>query len=82
MKFKDIKESVVRKRAVRAGKMKILFTSSNPGFKIVGGKEKIMSSAEKLKRKMSQKKASKKRKSKQSLMNLKRQRSLSRRTWK
>ena len=35
-KLKDIVESVVRKRVIRAGKMKLILTSSIPGFKIVG----------------------------------------------
>lgn len=82
MKLKSVLESVVRKRVIRAGKMKIILTSSIPGFKIVSGREKMMSSAEKLARKMSQRKGARKRKSKKAQTLLRRQRSLARRVWK
>ena len=62
----ELEERVRIKKVVHGGKVIKRTISSKAGFKIVGGKEKKMTSAEKRKRKIAQKKAARKRKAKHS----------------
>jgi len=78
--MKDLlKESVIKRAAIRGGMKKIVKKSSLKGFKIVKGKEKKMSSQEMMKRKMSANKSKMKRKAKSSSANIKRKRSMQKR---
>lgn len=62
----ELEERMRIKKVVHGGKVIKRTISSKAGYKIVKGREKKMTSAEKRKRKMAQKKAARKRKAKRS----------------
>lgn len=70
--FFILDERVRKKKVVRGGKIIKKNVSSKKGYKIVGGKEKKMSSKEKRSRKLAQRKGARKRKSKMSAIKRKR----------
>ncbi len=71
-----ILEKVIKKKVVRDGVRKIVKTSDKDGYKIVDGKEVRMSPAEIKKKSKSAKKGAKKAKSKRSITNAKRKKSI------
>lgn len=83
MKREDIadllKESIIKRKAIRNGKKKIIKKSSLEGFKIVNGKERKMTASEKQHRMLSSKRGKLKRASKKAEINRKRKLSMNRR---
>lgn len=75
----EIFERVVRTKVVRDGKRKIKMVTDKAGYKVVDGKEVRMDAVEKRNRKKAAKVSSKKRKSKMTSINLKRDRSMQKR---
>ena len=62
----SIIEKVVRKKAYRDGKLKLIKKSDKKGYKIVDGKEKKMSAQERRSRRISARKTAKRMKSNKS----------------
>jgi len=77
----DIDEAVRRKRVVRGGKVMIKKKTDKSGYKVKNGKEVRMTSQERMKRKRASIKAARKRKGRQSMIQKKRKRSMTKRTW-
>ena len=75
----DLIETVRKVRVVRQGKRQIKKKTDKPGYKIQGGKEVRMSTSEKRKRAISQRKAARKRKPQQKAAERKRKRSIRKR---
>jgi len=85
MNFKELAESIVRKKSIRKGKFKIRVTSDRIGYKVkkqkTGGYVEIRMSPDEIrKRHKGSKIASRKRKGKMSQINQKRYISMSKRT--
>ena len=76
----DIDEARVKKTVVRGGKRKKIWKTTTPGQKIVGGKAKRMSAAERMRRKRGARKAAIKRRGKKSVMRRKRAKSMKKRS--
>lgn len=74
-------EKMVRKKVVRDGTKKVLKKSDRDGYKIVDGKEVKISTQERLKMSKAQKKGAIKRKAQKSISNIKRQKSMKKRTF-
>jgi hypothetical protein len=80
-KVDSIVEKVVRKKVIRGGKKVIVKKSSLPGYEIKNGKEVRKTQAKTIQRSRSQRKASIKRKATSTRADVRRKRSLKRRTW-
>ena len=74
-------EKIVRVKVIRGGKKKILKKSDRKGYTTKDGKEVKITAQQHLKMSKSQKKASIKRKSSKALTNIKRKKSLKKRTF-
>jgi len=81
MKFMELEEKIVKMKVIRDGKKKIIKKTDQVGYKMVNGKSVKMSAIEKLNRSKSQRKASIKRKAKTNVSNLKRKKSIKKRTF-
>ncbi len=81
MHIRELAERVKKVKVVRGGKVQKVNRSTRDGFKVKDGKEVKQTSQEKIKLKKAQKKGALKRKSTKAIANLRRQKSIKKRSF-
>ena len=81
MLFVELEEKMVKRKVIRDGKKIIKKTSDKEGYTIKDGKEKKIPAQQRLKMSKAQKRGAMKRKKSKNIANIKRKKSMERRTF-